>query len=95
MIIDKTIALITSFLQWVFGSLPTTSLSGLVGDASGFAASLGDKMAPWNAYLPLAELASMLGMLVTIWIPAMLLYVAANWIWRHIPDILGIGPGAG
>lgn len=70
-------------------------MGSLVADASSFAGQLGDRMAPWNAYLPLSELASMLSLMVTIWIPAMLLYVAANWIWRHIPDILGIGPGAG
>lgn len=93
MILDRVLTLITSFVQWVFSPLPSVSVSFT--DASSFATAMGNRLAPWNAYLPLKEIASILSMLVTVWAPALLLYVAANWIWRHIPDILGVGPGAG
>lgn len=95
MLFDAIVSALGNFLHSVFSSLPTSSLAGVMGDVSGFAHDAGAKLAPWNHWLPLRELAAIGVLLITIWVPAMILYVVANWIWRHIPDVLGTGPGAG
>jgi hypothetical protein len=95
MLVQAVLDLITGLLSAIFSVLPTASLAGLLAGVTVEMHDAGAAIAGWNAFLPLAELASILALLVGTWLPAILTYKMANWAWRHIPEVWGFGPGAG
>jgi hypothetical protein len=86
---------VTGLLSAIFALLPSASLSALFVTVDSTATSIGQAVAPWNTYLPLSEVVGMIALLLATWLPALLGYKVANWVWRHFPQIGGFGPGAG
>jgi hypothetical protein len=94
-IVQAVMDLVVTIFSAAFGVLPTASLSGLFVSVDATMTSVGGYLASWNVYLPLAEVLTILSLLLGTWLPAVLVYKLANWAWRHFPDIAGFGPGAG
>lgn len=95
MITDLLWNVVYSILSAVFSALPTASLANVFGTVYTAAYNLGDGLGGWNTVLPAKEIAWAIYAIVAIFFPAVVTYKLANWIWRHIPDIGGFGPGAG
>ena len=94
MITDGLIGVIVAILRPLFNILPVATL-GLFGDVTTLAGTIGSKLKPWNGLFPVVELVAIAVILATVWLPALVVYVGANWVWRHIPDVGGFGPGSG
>lgn len=88
----KLVGLFTAPLR---AALPTVTLPFDPAEPTAPAQQLGRSLALVNSILPMLETMSMLTWVVTYVLPAMLAYTAANWVWRHIPELWGFGPGAG
>lgn len=98
MITQTILGLVKSILTPIFSVLPTGSpiKSTLDGWQVGSAlSSAGAKAAPFNAIFPLVELAVLMKIVLGIILPVLVGYIIINWVWRHIPDIAGFGPGSG
>jgi len=94
-IVDWIAGLLHALLSPIFALLPTGSVSGWFPGAIGTAQSLAGKVYFADAFLPLHELASLLAAIVSIAFPAIVTYRLANWIYKHIPQLGGFGPGSG
>lgn len=75
--------------------LPTITMPFDAAEPTGVAQSIGQKMAMANWIVPLYEGLQLLTFVVRFLLPAVLLYTIGNWVWRHIPELWGFGPGAG
>jgi hypothetical protein len=92
---DLLVQAVLGFVGHVFDLLPTASLASVLSDVSAVCHTVGVQLSPWNSFLPLAELLGIVALLTGTWLPALAIYVTGNWLWRHIPDIAGFGPGSG
>lgn len=95
MIIDAIFAGISAVLSLVFAALPSFSLASTFAPVAGIGSTVGRYMAIGNGFMPLDTLATILHDTYLVLLPALLIYKVANWIWRHIPELWGFGPGAG
>lgn len=84
MIADLLIAIILSIFDLILGVLPTASL-GLSDATSSVADFMGQKSGPMDSMLPVHELFQVVAVGVVVYMPAMAVYVTANWIFRHFP----------
>lgn len=88
----SVVALMTAPLRSV---LPTITLPFNPTEPTTVAQSVGNKLALANWIIPLYETLDLLTTLIKFVLPAVIIYTIANWIWRHIPELWGFGPGAG
>lgn len=95
MIIDAIFSGISAVLSAVFSALPSISLASALTPVSSYGVTLGRYLSIGNGFMPLDTIATMLHDTYVVLLPAIVLYKAANWIWRHIPDLWGFGPGSG
>lgn len=95
MITDLIWQPIYAILNAVFAALPTASLASTFGTVYAKAYDLGEGLGGWNTVLPASEVAWAIFAIVGVFFPAVVTYKLANWVWRHIPDLGGFGPGAG
>lgn len=75
--------------------LPVISLPFDAGEPTGVAQSVGNKLALANWIVPVHEGLGLLALVVKFVLPAVIVYTVGNWVWRHIPELWGFGPGAG
>ncbi len=95
MIVDALFTVISAILSPIFSALPTWSLLGALGiDTSKFA-TVGNYMALVNGIFPVAETLTMVVITYSTLLGVFVTYKLANWVYRHLPDILGFGPGGG
>lgn len=96
MITNLLIDLVVGILSPIFSLLPSGSLVDYFPIlATPLLYDVGAKLAPLNSWLPIQESVVLLSVYVGFIVPALLVYKAANWLYRHIPSIGGFGPGAG
>lgn len=95
MIIDAIFSGISAVLSAVFSALPTFSLASALTPVSTYGTQLGRYLAIGNGFMPLDTIAAMLHDTYLVLLPAIVVYKALNWIWRHIPEVWGFGPGSG
>jgi hypothetical protein len=93
MIVDFIWSGVYTILNAVFSALPTVSVTFTSVYSQIY--DVAKMLSPWDVFFPLSEIASILVIIVGTMLPAFLVYKTANWIWRHIPDLGGFGPGAG
>jgi MFS superfamily sulfate permease-like transporter len=86
-ITQAVLNLIVALFTAVFQVLPIASLSTLFVEINTALIAAGAGMSGWNAFLPLSELCSILAMLLGTWLPAILIYKAVNWAWKHMPMV--------
>ncbi len=95
MILDAIFTVVGAVLNAVFSALPSFSLSQTLAPISSAGSSIGRSMAIVNAMLPVDTLVTVADDTYAVLLPALVVYKIANWVWRHIPDLWGFGPGAG
>jgi len=95
MIVDFIAGLLHAILAPVFALLPSGSLTSWFGITTSLAESFAGKSYVADAFLPMHEIANLVAAAAGIFIPAVLTYRVANWVYRHIPQLGGFGPGSG
>jgi hypothetical protein len=100
MILDAIISLVTGLLGAAFDLLPTSSLPFFDGFLSapgnpGVGNDIGQWLGQWNYFVPIIFMLGTLGTVLNILLPGVLAYKTANWVYKHIPQIGGFGPGSG
>jgi hypothetical protein len=95
MLVDLIASSVVPLLHAIFAALPTVDLAALLGSVHDACYGAGQALAPLNHWLPLGELLTLAVLVTGVWMPATAVYVIANWVWRHVPTIMGFGTGAG
>ena len=95
MIIDAVFTAVSAVLSLIFAALPEFSLASFLAPAEAIGNTIGNYMAIGNGFLPLDTVVTILYDTYLVLLPALVIYKAANWVWRHIPELWGFGPGAG
>jgi len=103
MIVDTIVGLITTVLTAIFGSLPSWSPVTALGlpsdvgthDCCTLGGAAGKYVGSFDTLLPIHETISFLQIALVALLTAYATYKVASWIWKHIPEIGGFGPGAG
>lgn len=100
MILDAIISLVHGLLGAAFSLLPTSSLPFFDGFLSapgdpGIGNAIGDWLGQWEYFVPILFLLSTLATVLSILLPGVLTYKLANWVYKHIPQLGGFGPGSG
>lgn len=95
MIVDLLFNVVDVILGAVFALLPSFSLSTVLDPVTSVGVTVGRYLAIINGILPAEEIGVLMHDVYVILLPAMLVYKVANWVWRHIPELWGFGPGAG
>lgn len=102
MIVDTIAGFFTTVLGAIFNSLPSFTLTGGLGlptagshssDAPG--EIIGSWIGGFDNIFPLHETVGYVYAAMLALLAAYAIYKIANWVWRHIPDLGGFGPGAG
>jgi hypothetical protein len=97
-IVQGLIDILKAILTPVFALLPTGSLSSWFGTAEDtIAHSIGQMLGTSGAraFFPVDNAVSLISATVAILIPAVIAYKVANWIYKHVPQLWGFGPGSG
>ena len=94
MILDAIIGLVHVVLAPIFSLLPTGSLASWF-PTSSIVDAIASRSYIANVFLPLRETVDLYATFAEFVIPAVLAYKLANWIYRHIPQLGGFGPGSG
>lgn len=94
MVVDALWAPIHAVLSLAFSALPTVSLdlSSYIGTAAGVA---GSWFSYGDAFLRTGDMATVFKIVLVAILNPLMIYVVANWTWRHIPQVGGFGTGAG
>jgi len=90
MITNLVLWLIQSAAAVVFALLPTHTLGIFVG-VEDTAMTIASYMGPVDTVLPAYETMVAVGVVILIWLPAVVAYSLANWIYRHVPVLGGGG----
>lgn len=96
MITKWFVELVRFILAPIFSILPVGTLAFL-NPADYFSTThwLGHNLGGWDGLLPVVNIFQVFAGTMAVILPALLIYKIANWIWKHIPDIAGFGPGSG
>lgn len=74
-------------ITFLLSLLPNTTIS--YPDVEAYGATVGDIVGPLNALLPIAELATVTVLTVTVLAPAVLLFRLIMWLWKLVPVVGG------
>lgn len=89
MIVGAILLLAGWLLETVTSPLPTESLD--LPSGSSLASSWGAQVGPINGFVPVDDVFAAIDLTLTLWLPAVLVYLGVNWIYRHIPVLGGGG----
>lgn len=95
MITGWIIGLVVALLRPVFALLPTVDLSSISGSVVSGATTAGQWAGKMNGVFPVTETLNVAAFLATVLEAGIIAYLVANWIYRHIPQLGGFGPGSG
>lgn len=95
MIFLAPVRLLTALCRAVFQFSPTLTISWLQDSSTAAAFHIGAWAGVWDKLFPVIDLLSILYWLLATVFPIVSVYVVANWVWRHLPQIAGVGPGSG
>jgi hypothetical protein len=95
MITDAILLPFTTIFNAVFSVLPTWSLLGALGVSTSALGTLGESMGLVEPFFPVSESLTMVIVAYSVLLGIFAMYKLANWVYRHLPEILGCGPGGG
>ncbi len=95
MIWELLVNLITLPMKLIMGIFPPITIPYFSDASTTTAQSIGSKLGAVNAILPMTESLGLVAFALGVVLPMAGAYTIANWIWRHIPTIFGVGTGAG
>jgi hypothetical protein len=90
MITGAFFSLIAALLTVIVAPLPVASL-GVSASVASWVTSGSGIMSLVNSFAPIREMVTALGLVITIWLPAVVIYKSVNWLYRHIPVLGGGG----
>ena len=95
MIFRVLIEAVATLLSAVFGVFPDMPVPYFSEVDTSTARGIGQGMGAVDPFVPVKEMV-LIGLFVFGGVYPMLgLWAVANWIYRHIPQVLGTGPGSG
>jgi hypothetical protein len=94
MIVNAIIALVTTLVGAAFSLLPVSSIGVLEDIAVNFA-DVVKAVGHWDGFFPVLAMLQVTATVLSILLPGILLYKLLNWLYKHIPQIGGFGPGSG
>lgn len=93
MIWGALVAMAAAVLRPLFAVMPVVDLSGLRAGSQGITDTVANSV--WlNGLFPVVETWQVVGWALTLY-GATLVYEGANWVYRHLPEVWGFGPGPG
>jgi uncharacterized membrane protein len=92
---DAIVSLVRALLAPVFSVLPTFSLASYFPTTQNLVDEAAQMAALGNGFAPIYEMAYISSVVLNLVLPATVGYLVANWVYRHIPEVAGFGPGAG
>lgn len=92
-IVSGIVSAVAGALGSLFNLLPSGSLSQWF--SAPISSVLSGRAVGLDGIFPLHELADLVATAYSLLVPALIVYHSANWVYRHIPQVLGTGPGAG
>lgn len=96
MIVDAIVDAIVTIISAAISLLPTSTLISDITD--GVLAGVGNvakRSTVWAQFTPLSEMLEILERWLQVVFPAIIGYRLFNWVYKHIPQISGFGPGSG
>jgi hypothetical protein len=95
MIVDGVIWLVSALLTPIFAALPEGSIASWFPATENLGSWLADHAYGATAFVPLERIAPVWHGVMVVMIPGVVVYKVANWVYRHIPQLGGFGPGSG
>lgn len=91
MIVRELVGGLLSVIAAVLRVIPDQPLPSIASDAlDDFAVEIGGALGGLDGLLPISEIAVFVGWVLGTWLPAMVTYQVAHWVWGHLP-IIGNG----
>ena len=94
MIVGAIISLVVSLVGAAFSLLPTSTL-GVLPDVTAGMGSAFASVGNWDGFFPIIDMLQVVATVMSVLLPGILLYKLLNWLYKHIPQIGGFGPGSG
>lgn len=88
MVVDAILSLLSSIFGLIGDLLPDVGalpFASYLEDAGDVFRHIGESCGPLNGFLPLTELFTVVGWLVTFYLPLVLLYLGVRWLYAHLP----------
>lgn len=82
-------------LKLLLGVMPEVDIPFFSDPATSVAESVGHQLGVVNSFVPVTEALTLAALVLGVVLPVAGAYTVGNWVWRHIPTILGVGTGAG
>lgn len=90
MITDALLWVLSGFVSLVGSLFPTANLSGWPTEGTPIGEWIGEMAGPADSVMPISEIVLFVDFLLLVWLPAVVLYEAVTWAYRHIP-LIGAG----
>lgn len=91
MITDLIVGGLLDLLTVILDAVPDAPLPGVASDAlEDFATELGASLGGLDSIIPITEASVFVGWVLGTYIPIVITYQVAHWIWTHLP-IVGNG----
>lgn len=91
MIIDLLVGGMLDLLTLVLGAIPDAPLPAVASDAlEDFATEIGSSLGGLDGIIPITEAGVFVGWVLGTYVPIILTYQVAHWVWTHLP-IVGNG----
>lgn len=88
MIIELLVTALLGLLTLVLEAIPDANLPVAAGNAlSSLATTIGGSLGGLDAMLPISEVATFVGWVLGTYVPIMVAYQIAHWVWTHLPVI--------
>lgn len=86
MIVEKIVVAVMGLLNVILEALPDVTVP--VGDyTDDFAEAIGGALGGLDGFLPITETATLVGWVLTVYVPVVVAYHVARWIYTHLPVI--------
>lgn len=86
MIVEAILVGLLSLLANILEALPDLTVP--VGDyTDDFAEAIGGALGGLDGFLPITELATVAGWILTVYVPVVVAYHVARWVYTHLPVI--------
>lgn len=91
MIPTTIVEALLGLLQAILSAIPDASLPAAASTVlSDFATLLGSQLGGLDGMLPISEIGAVVGWVLGTYVPVVIAYQIAHWVWTHLP-IIGNG----
>lgn len=91
MVVEFIVGALLDLLTLVLAAIPDVSLPAIASDSlESLATTIGGQLGGLDQVVPITEAAVFLGWVLGTYVPIMVAYQIAHWVWTHLP-IIGNG----